>query len=556
MTYPLGATDRIRIYRGSRIVSLPLSVFKDYISNIVAPFWPNTLNLPSYPNEPALDGTEITTILKSGKSIPVTLAVIKAFIIGTPVTSQLSPFLASFPAYPILDGSEIIMIRQGSGMSGFNLTQIQAYTGSGSTALPALANLAGRWSASEATPQADNTNFASWTDTVDNAVAAASNAAGFKYRTNVAGGLPAIQCLGISEMPIAFTGKRFANAIASGIYTALFVMRGPASANADGSPFGAFGGTRPICMVANNARLGTSSRGYVPYATPANEIVTLSVNDSVNINGLPVARWSDQPCATSGGTMAIAGFGNGYSLAYFNGYIFDVLFWDIQLSPLQMVQAEKWARERYADALPWAGALIKIIDGNSLTADYSTNKIQECYSTLIAAARGWKPGTWANTAVVGRNSFTALSDFNTKTKPFLDIIGRPTILSYFEWINGQVTTGRSEAQNLIDVQNYLLGIENAGIACAFGTSMDFGGAGATAPNIAARANYNAYWDIIANRNAYGIDQYIAIHNNANIGVVGANANATYFMNDFVHDTPAGHVVLQGLFQPALVSMGG
>lgn len=426
------------------------------------------------------------------------------------------------------------------------------------TQLPAQANLAGRWSSSDITPQADNTNLASWTDSIDGAVATASSAAGFKYRINVANGLPAIQCLGTSEMPIAFTGKRFANAIATGTYTAMFIMRGPSTSNADAAPFGAFGGTRAICMAANGSKIGTSTtqnRGHITYATGASEIITLCVNDRINVNGLPVGQWSDTAVNTSGGTMAIGGFGNAYSGAYFTGYLFDVLFWDIQLSAAQVVQAEKWARDRYADAYPWAGATIKVVDGNSLSANYSIIHTESTYANLMAVARGWKPGTWTNTATATRNTQLALSDWAAKIKPALDATGRPLILSYFEWLNGQVQRG--EASNLSDVQAYLTAMQMANIPTIFGTSLDFGGASATTPNTTARTNFDNYWDVGGNQSTYGVDGYVPIHTNANIGIVGTNTNATYFQqSDNVHITAAGHVVLQGLFQPAFVTLGG
>jgi hypothetical protein len=133
MAYVLNDTDHFRIYRGRKEISLPFAVFKDYINGITTPFSVDTLSLPAFPLQTALDGQEQVFLLKDGKHVPYKLDVVKGLITSAPIVDQITPVLSSFPASADLTGNETFRFKQGdSGFRNITLAEMALYTGSGS----------------------------------------------------------------------------------------------------------------------------------------------------------------------------------------------------------------------------------------------------------------------------------------------------------------------------------------------------------------------------------------------------------------------------------------
>lgn len=130
-TFVLDDASNFRIYRGRKEISLPFTVFKDYINEITYTFDVDNLKLSAFPQQTALDGQELVYVLKDGKYIPFKLDVVKGFITGSPITDQITPVLSSFPASPPLDGTETIRIRQGNAIRNTPISDLATYTGGG-----------------------------------------------------------------------------------------------------------------------------------------------------------------------------------------------------------------------------------------------------------------------------------------------------------------------------------------------------------------------------------------------------------------------------------------
>lgn len=132
MAYVLDDANHIRIYRGRRVMSVPLSVIKDYVNGIANPFTANSLNLPSFPLESALTGQEEIFLNKDGALRAYKLDVLKGLVTGSPIVDQITPFLPSFPASDALTMNDILRIRQGaSAIRNITLGELAVYTGGG-----------------------------------------------------------------------------------------------------------------------------------------------------------------------------------------------------------------------------------------------------------------------------------------------------------------------------------------------------------------------------------------------------------------------------------------
>ena len=437
------------------------------------------------------------------------------------------------------------------------------------TPLPQQAAILARWSAVDIPAQADNTALDSWTDSVTGLSAGATGAARPKYRTEGANGKPHVLFSGAQALN-AGASNAVATACQSGNNTVLVVYRNPTGnsstygflftasnstgynlfdygVGAPGRSAGMFGsglqrvpfagtGLTTLCYTAGQPD-GTSGRIYINNSCISHQgVVTSAAGHNVGIGG-------------SSANLALG----------FNGEVYDVIVWNRALTAAEVMQAEKWARERYASPYPWAGAAFRVFHGDSLTNGLGASAPLTTMPARVAAANGWAFGQWTNLGHVGARydnnpaslTLEALSDVD----PMVALLGAtPLHLATWEWYNGR---NRSNYQT--EAIAYLAARKAAGVAkLIFGTSIDTtdaAGGGETAANRTARAAYNSYWDTAGNRTAAGIDAYVAIHTDRSIGAEGACPGASpftpYFYTDGIHLIDAGYQKIADLFASAM-----
>lgn len=181
----------------------------------------------------------------------------------------------------------------------------------------------------------------------------------------------------------------------------------------------------------------------------------------------------------------------------------------------EVLQAERWARDKYGAAYPWTGGAFRVFDGDSITSGYRALSLSTSYPALVAAVKGWGLDTWSNVDKAGYSmgqiAVTALSDVDSIV-PVLG--GTPVHLAVFEWYN-QRNAGASDAWNA--TKAYLTARRAAGVTrLILGTSTDAADTTETAQNRTDRA---AYDDAIAS----GYTQDDLRHREPGMGRAGSGA---------------------------------
>lgn len=430
------------------------------------------------------------------------------------------------------------------------------------TALPAQSALVARWSADDIPAQTDNTALSAWTSGVGSFVAAQASA-GLqpKYRTNQLGGKPGVQFLGGNVLdagrPIVIT-----SAVDSGSYTVLVFARIDGASNtAMLLSFSTAGG---LNIQADGSRIGCYNFGTYPYtsSTPIGVGVVSQPSTSawggvstlaeVILNGCAVIGGSSGPGSGSG-NLGLGGFTTNQFTSICT--MFDVLIFNRALSFAETLQAHKWWCDKYQQAYPWAGNKFYIGHGDSITAGQNESAPEYNYLSILASDKSLPLGTFTNIGIIG----ATWDNMNNLTGPMVDampaVLG-PSVQIYdiaFEWYNQRSSTGNEAKASAI---SYLAARKNANpsIKIIFGTSTD----SSDSTTQAGRVAYDNYW--AANHaTANNIDSYVAIHTDTNIGVAGANTNATYFGSDGIHLTgtagTSGYRSLAVLFEAGLTALG-
>ena len=422
-------------------------------------------------------------------------------------------------------------------------------------ALPQQAAIVARWSADEIPPQADNSSLAGWADSVGGLVAAqATPAAQPKYRVGGAGGKPYVLFSGAQYLD-AGTGNAVASACQRAASSAFVVCRN-AQATSFGFLFTASNSTG-YNLFANGAQAGFYGNGLgrCPYAGAG--LTTLGYTA-----GRPEATsaryYVNNSCVTHlGKVVAAAGHnvGIGGSPATpstaAKAEIYEVIVWNRALTAAEIMQVEKWARDKYAAPYPWAGGPYRLFHGDSLTNGYSISAAPNSYPAKVAAANGWDLGSWTNLGHVGISMTGMDTEAAAEIDPMPALLGStPVHLAAWEWYHQRsLTTAAATAAT----EGYFRARRAAGMAkLVLLTSTD---AADPLDFPAARAAYNAYFD--ANGPAL-CDAYVALHANAAIGVEGACPNnAPYgptFHTDGIHLTDAGYAVLAGIVAPVMAAL--
>ena len=424
--------------------------------------------------------------------------------------------------------------------------------------LPQQAAIVARWSADAIPAQADNTALAAWTDSVGGLAASqATTTKQPKYRTGGAGGKPYVLFDGAQYLD-AGTSNAVATACQSKTSSVLVVCR-----NVQASQYGyLFSASNVLgyCLFASGTRAGVFTNGQVPYSGTGLTTVGYSA-------GLPdqyTGRYyiNGTCCTQTGALQSAAGHNVGIGGApatpttAVKAEIYDVIVWNRTLTAYEMMQAEKWARDRYGSPYPWAGSPFRVFHGDSLTAGYGmSSRAEETYPYKVAAANGWPFGSWANLGYVGTQMAAMRAAATAEIDPMLAVLGNtPMHLVAWEWYNQRNVTVAGQYGSTGITETYFRERRAAGVAkLVLMTSTD---AADPVDNPTNRAAYNAYFD--ANHGATVCDVYIPLHTIAEIGVEGACPNAApydpYFQSDGIHLTAAGNSILAAAVAPVMAGL--
>jgi hypothetical protein len=171
-------------------------------------------------------------------------------------------------------------------------------------------------------------------------------------------------------------------------------------------------------------------------------------------------------------------------------------------------------RAKYGQAYPWAGvSAFNTFFGDSILEGVGQSDVAHQAPYLAAQSLGLSFGQWHNIAVSGINT----NDMNLLAPTWIDpipgLIGKTHNVSGFEYHNQSFATANAAVMKA-KAQTYLADRKLiANQRTVWGTSTSEG-----ADPIALRAAYDSLFD---GDHATNIDSYVAIHNDAHVGVDGA-----------------------------------
>jgi hypothetical protein len=421
------------------------------------------------------------------------------------------------------------------------------------TKLPQAANIVAHWKADSLSLN-NNDLVASWVDTINSIEAAQATGANKPtFQTNVIAGKPSVRFNGTSsKMDIAIPGALKA-AFDSKFFTLMIVFKRSADAGGFGTLFGYQDGGSQRYYIADNGRLhrypmgGVSSSipytAYTDFTTFGN---TCGDGGALNIaTGLERA-FVNGSCVHGEIASAITGacdaFSIGYSVLnafYAKADIFEIVAWNVELTPAECLQFHGWACEKYAQTKPWSAlSRFTVFDGDSITMGSGSSGAitvspSKSYPYKSAQSLGLSYGQWSNTGIGYRDLVEMNSKFALDVGALATATGKPLVVAAFEWYNSKAHTDPQA-----EARTYISTVKAFGAKLVWGTSTDHFGSPDTA-----RETYNVSFD----SDHAAVDAYVPIHNDATIGVDLATENFTAnFYADKVHLSDAGYTVLAGL----------
>lgn len=423
------------------------------------------------------------------------------------------------------------------------------------TALPASGSIVAHFD-STTIGGSNGIKFSSWTDTVSGIVAAqATSGSQPTFTSNRLNGLPSAQFGGAAFMTVAAPGA-MKTALDSGVYSVMIVFRTLGS-TASGFLFSACGASNSdLSYQADGTGVGRGvGANYVAYpgqtsfstigSTITNTYAGISSsanyeNSFINGGGVGV---SNANVVTGNNTIAIGGNGAGSFLV--NAEIFDIVVWNVQLTPTQVLQFEMWAADKFAQPYPWAGlSAFTIFDGDSITANLGASGIAGGYPYKAAQTLGLSFGQWSNLGVGGITPPNMDILAANRIDNVAALINKNVHLASFEWFNQRNPSPTPFNQSAAYLANRKAASSRTKIA--FGDSTD-----STTDDANGDANRGPYNTAIAS--VANADQHVIVSTDAHIGVTGsatADNNVTYF-SDGLHLKDAGYTVLASYFSTAL-----
>lgn len=432
------------------------------------------------------------------------------------------------------------------------------------TPLPEQANILYRFSADDIPAQTDNTALTGWTDSVSAlTISQATGANRPKYRTSRTGGKPAVQFEGNQWLTVgrpAALLSAMGNANTTTGYSHVFVVANTLAAS-DATYGGIFGSgvLGRYWTICNGTREGCDPPGGQNwiYDTGAGFRVFVMTMHSERFtqffhNGTCYGNPAIPPASAPANNFALGACSDAANYTSKT----DLMEWVVYNKALtwgDVLRVVKWAHDKYGQAYPWAGAeYFSVFDGDSQTAgdlaaatsspNYSSS--QNCYPARLARAKSLPKGWWTNLARSGRQASHMVTN-GSQIDEIAGIVGKPVILSAFEFYNSPSATGTTQKTYLADRK-----AANPAIKIAWGTSVDNGWTSGT--RFVDRPAYNAAFAGNAN-----IDYLVPLHLNTNVGIDGAcpdgspaGAGNTYFHTDGIHNLNPGHQEIANEFGTA------
>ena len=426
--------------------------------------------------------------------------------------------------------------------------------GGGGLSLPQLGALVAKFSADAITPQADNTNLVTWTDSINGA--AATQATGGlqpKYRTNRMGGLPSVQFPGTAVLSAGRPTALMAalDQITSNTYMVVYKTLGAANSNAmlmaaaDGNGGG-------IMVVGDGAKVGMYAQNVPSTGGTFMSVAQSSTNSVAGggtvcyrtaVNGCVVNPTQNETPTSSTFNFQIGGI-TGKSF-FANADIYEIWVWSVALTPVELLQAHAYACSKYSQPVPWLSVpYFLVCDGDSITMG-SGAAGSGSYPYQLAAAMGLSYGQWTNVGVGGITSGYMNTKAPTDLAGIPAVTGKPMRICAFEYYNQKANSAASIESAF---QAYAARVRAyANTKLVWGTSTSSG----SDPD-STRASYDTWCD--SNAASY-CDAYVALHNETHIGVSGSFAanfgtGLNLFFND-PHPNAAGNAFLFPPFQTAL-----
>lgn len=491
----------------------------------------------------------------------------REFAFGSPFTlnttgglrRQVRPFLVNSSGVPI----GVAGLPGGAAIFAVAPTEGGAVVG---PTLPQSAHLVAQWSADSLPTQAtnpvgtDNGNVVSWVDIINGYTASQATGANQpKFRTAALGGKPGVQ----------FSGTTYLNGLMAGLKTVIdgktysvLILADKIAVRSNASMFGNSAGGNSFCFQANGTKVGRLNAGGTldirgPYTDTVTPITCgyTSANFKVYpnqtgtglerqyLNGTCIASTAAAGPLTSSASGAFGiGCISDLNTFPFQGYLYEILVWDRQLTEDEMMQAEIWVRNKYSLALPWASLPYMLhFDGNSHTVGVtpSGQDVANSFPYLNAQSLGLTYGQWCNHAVGGMNTYGMYGgDGGSKLSDMLAVITRtgksPRVVAS-EYYN-ETITGRT-ANAYADLVAYAAAFKAAFPAGKLGWWNPFSYGTDAATYATNRGPFLA--SVVANYASIGIDVIERVELDTNIGTSDANTNFPgNWAGDAVHLTAA------------------
>jgi hypothetical protein len=425
--------------------------------------------------------------------------------------------------------------------------------GAPAVALPQLAHIAFDLDADTLTG-AENSGVASCTESINGLVFAQATGAKQPLQINnvLGSGHKAMLFNGTSSSLVATgTGSVLDSVLQSRKHTTILVCA-PVSNKTNGCVINWDG----YVLRADGAALGiyanaapTASRGFnvigVSSCPAASSLTTLDTQREF-LNGTIYKQGSS---LTTGTTADFTIGGISASSLYSNIYVMRAITWDVELTPLEIIQATKYLYLRYGQPLPWAtSTYFPFLDGNSLVACHGITNIADKVAYKVAAALGLTWGQWTTIAQVGAT--TAKLGSSQVLNGWTGIgaeLSLPMKVFFLEYYNSRLVAPATLQAQMNAYCAAVRAIPNCKLA--LGTSLSSANDPETNRN-----TFDAYYD--ANFSAH-CDAYVPEHLNTFIGLEGPdsvdgnsyyNNSATYYA-DIAHLNSAG----ASIFAPDIVA---
>jgi hypothetical protein len=465
----------------------------------------------------------------------------------------------ALPAGAVFTNYDNINVNQTSGLS------VAGVPYSGAPAFPAIptAGLIAWFDPSSGVATSGGTNVTGWTDKVGGIVAlpTGDSTTPNTLVANSVGSVPGVRMSGYSILtPTSASPVAAATASENSDYSIVVVV-----ANFKHYDIGK---ANPIF-----ARLGTSFDGFV--GADDVKIISKGLNYPVAGTGIKTIGKINAPNGNSadivngalfandkrgGGDIIIGGYNVGDLGNSGEGDILAILVYNRQITGAETRAIHRHFCIRGGQALPGgANAIHYSLFGDSLdvgfplagTPAYSGLDASPAFQIFMEMGLAW--GQFDFLPRVGRK-WPDIGGYVAMVGNVKAVTGTKHVVYYAEYANMLglgYTSIRDAALSVLNLS------KTYGSTVIFGTSTDVGTTGGVAAR-QERDDYDAYWDVAANRTAAGISYYVPYHTDPNIGLRGVaptdgNGN-TYYQTDGLHGKQPFYDIRKALLKPIFTSI--